>query len=316
MKQLFISACLFLLCFRALPAVGEEPSPTISVIGEAAVSIAADEIVIHASIESLAKGASQACKDNQEKSRRLIEFLKAMKINDQQIDADLLSITSIAPQESSSGKKGGKQSASNDDPFGRARYRLKKIGFLTPRMKTVCDEVLEYTYSNERRPPTTDEQSDPPKSRTGRFLMVILLAATWVFAGVRFQWMTSMPTLQDERSALIAQLATALPIADKNARRYRRMHVAIAVTTILASLLAAFLTGDSALDGKAIAKPTANAITGMQPSDLAPGWRYICGIAAVCSLVAGISSGVGSVLKAEEPSISRFDLPAVYAWAG
>jgi uncharacterized protein len=119
MKQLFSSACLFLLCIRALLAVGEEPSPTISVIGEAAVSIAADEIVIHASIESLAKDASQACKDNQEKSRRLIEFLKAMKINDQHIDADLLSITSIAPQESSSGKKGGKQSTSNNDPFGR-----------------------------------------------------------------------------------------------------------------------------------------------------------------------------------------------------
>ena len=74
----------------------------------------------------------------------------------------------------------------------------------------------------------------------------------------------------------------------------------IAITTILASLVAAFLTGDSALGGKTIAKPTANMITGKQPSDLALGWRYICGIAAVCSLVAGISSGVSSVLKAEE----------------
>ncbi len=118
MNQFFSSACLFLLCLRALPAVGEEPNPTISVIGEASVSIASDEIVIHASIESLAKTASQACKDNQEKSRRLLEFLKGMKINDQHIDADLLSITSIAPQESSSGQKGGNHSTSNDDPFG------------------------------------------------------------------------------------------------------------------------------------------------------------------------------------------------------
>ncbi len=128
MNQLFSSACLFLLCLRALPAVGEEPNPTISVIGEASVSIASDEIVIHASIESLAKTASQACKDNQEKSRRLLEFLKGMKINDQHIDADLLSITSIAPQESSSGQKGGNHSTSNDDPFG-SEAELEQTGF-------------------------------------------------------------------------------------------------------------------------------------------------------------------------------------------
>ena len=87
----------------------------------------------------------------------------------------------------------------------------------------------------------------------------------------RFQWMTSMAKLQDERSALIGQLATVLPIADKNARRYRRIHVAIAVTTILASLLAAFLTGDSAIGGKTIAKPTVNANPAKQPSDLCTG---------------------------------------------
>jgi hypothetical protein len=32
---------------------------------------------------------------------------------------------------------------------------------------------------------TIDEQCDPPKSRFGRFLMVSLLAATSVIAGVR-----------------------------------------------------------------------------------------------------------------------------------
>ena len=41
-----------------------------------------------------------------------------MKINEQHIDADFLSITSIAPREPSSGKKGGNQSNNNHDPFG------------------------------------------------------------------------------------------------------------------------------------------------------------------------------------------------------
>jgi uncharacterized protein len=118
MKKIFSFTCLVLICLRALPLAGEEPSPTISVIGEAAVSITADEIVIHASIESLAKDASQACKDNQEKFRKLIEFSKAMGINDQEIDADFLSITSITSQESSSGKMRVKQSTSDNDPFG------------------------------------------------------------------------------------------------------------------------------------------------------------------------------------------------------
>lgn len=118
MKRYFSSICLFLCCSIALPAVGQELNPTISVIGEASVSIAADEIAIFASIESLAKTASQACKDNQEKSRKLVEFLEKMEINEQHIDADLLSISSIAPRDSSSSKKGSYQATNNQNPFG------------------------------------------------------------------------------------------------------------------------------------------------------------------------------------------------------
>ncbi len=117
MQRCFNSICLFLFCSFALPAVGQELNPTISVIGEASVSIAADEIAIYASIESLAKTASQACKDNQEKSRKLVDFLKKMEINEQHIDADLLSISSIAPQDSFSSKKGSYQANSSQDPF-------------------------------------------------------------------------------------------------------------------------------------------------------------------------------------------------------
>ncbi|MCU0721350.1 MAG: SIMPL domain-containing protein [Pirellula sp.] len=118
MKRCISSICLFLCCSGALPAVGQELSPTISVIGEASVSIAADEIAIYASIESLAKTASQACKDNQEKSRKLVEFLKKMEINEQHIDADLLSISSIASRDSSSSKMGSYQESSDQDLFG------------------------------------------------------------------------------------------------------------------------------------------------------------------------------------------------------
>ena len=109
-----------------------------------------------------------------------------------------------------------------------------------------------------------------------------------------------MPTLQEERTALIREFSNALPIADRNARRYRTLNFAIAITIIVSNLFAAFLTGDSALGGKTIAKKTASAITGKQPSELAPSWRYICGIAAACSLLAAISTGVNGVIKADE----------------
>lgn len=96
MNQIFSTSGLLFLCIWPLQACGQEASPTISVTGEASRWIAADEIVIHASIESVAKTASQACKDSRERSQRLVEFLKEAKIHEEQIDVDLVSITPIA----------------------------------------------------------------------------------------------------------------------------------------------------------------------------------------------------------------------------
>ena len=99
-------------------AIGQEPKPTISVKGEAEVSLIADEIVIHASIESRAKTAADACKDNREKCRLLLEFLKSQRIDEKQIRTDLLSIDPIDPDPGSRKGKGTSKTQSKDDLFG------------------------------------------------------------------------------------------------------------------------------------------------------------------------------------------------------
>jgi uncharacterized protein YggE len=95
--------------------LSQEVKPTISVTGESEIRLLADEIVIHASIESRAKTPAEACKDNREKSRLLLEFLKSQSIDEKMINADLLSINPILPDPPSS--KGSSNQA-NDDPFG------------------------------------------------------------------------------------------------------------------------------------------------------------------------------------------------------
>ncbi len=104
-------------------ALGQDSKPTISVTGEAEMSLVADEIVIRASIESRAKTPAEACKDNREKSRLLLEFLRSKNIDEKMINADLLSINPILSAPPSSSAKGSKGQQNNentfgDDPFG------------------------------------------------------------------------------------------------------------------------------------------------------------------------------------------------------
>jgi uncharacterized protein len=96
-------------------AYGQEAEPTVSVTGDAEMRILADEIVILASIESRAKTAADACADNRQKSRLLVDFLKSQNIDEQMIDVDLLSISEILPDPPSSKGKGYQQ---DDNPFG------------------------------------------------------------------------------------------------------------------------------------------------------------------------------------------------------
>ncbi len=115
-------------------AVGQEPKPTISVKGEAEMSLLADEIVIHASIESRAKTAADACKDNREKSRLLLDFLKSWSIDEKQIRTDLLSIDPIDPAPVSTKGMGGSKSQAKDDLFGDASGEGNT---LAPRPRTI-----------------------------------------------------------------------------------------------------------------------------------------------------------------------------------
>lgn len=107
-----------ILLLLAPVAFAQNATPTISVTGEADMRVLADEIVIRASIESRAKTPAEACKDNREKTRQLIEFLKSNKIDEKLIDANLLSIDPILPESTSSSEKGGKSFQSDQDPFG------------------------------------------------------------------------------------------------------------------------------------------------------------------------------------------------------
>lgn len=107
----------------------------------------ADEIVIQASIETRAKTAADACKDNREKSRSLLEFLKSHKIEELLVDVELLSIREIQPQSSSSKGRSLQANAdpfgsdNNDDPFVTDRQR--PVGYTAYRRFTIVVKDLK-----------------------------------------------------------------------------------------------------------------------------------------------------------------------------
>lgn len=99
-------------------AIGQEAKPTISVQGEAELQLPVDEIVINALIVSRFRTPSEACKDNREKSRVLIEYLKTQIADEKSINADHMSIDPVFLSTTST-KSGMKNSqANNQDPFG------------------------------------------------------------------------------------------------------------------------------------------------------------------------------------------------------
>lgn len=108
-----------MLAISSSVSIGQEPKPIISVTGEADMNLAADRAIIQASIESRAKTAADACKDNREKSNELIEFLKLQSVEETLISSDLLSIAPIFPATGKGSQKiplqGQNQSA--DDIF-------------------------------------------------------------------------------------------------------------------------------------------------------------------------------------------------------
>jgi uncharacterized protein YggE len=137
MRRWMLHVCLVMALNSMVHVTAQDSTPTISVVGEASVKLPADEIVIFASIESRAKTAAEACKDNREKSRKLIEFLRAKSIEEQHVVANLVSIDAIMPEERSS--KGGKgyQSETNENPFGNSANAIEIDASLGRRPRAI-----------------------------------------------------------------------------------------------------------------------------------------------------------------------------------
>ncbi|MDQ3774221.1 MAG: hypothetical protein M3461_07580 [Pseudomonadota bacterium] len=113
-------------------------------------------------------------------------------------------------------------------------------------------------------------------------------------------------SLRSDREALRKELAERLVKVNKNARRYRRLNTAMLVISLLFGLLAATLAGDSAVGGKTIAGPVAEATTGKTPSELPKGWRNVCGLIALFTLIGTAATGVNNVLKIAEHRAKAF----------
>ncbi len=126
---------LFLIVSRPTVANEDGKTSTIGINGEAEIRIAADELVIHASIESSGKTAADACQTNREKSGKLTEFLKSQNIPEQLIDIDLVSVREVLAESR------GKGSQSDSDPFQdgnaqqsfSAELRRRAVGYVAVR---------------------------------------------------------------------------------------------------------------------------------------------------------------------------------------
>jgi hypothetical protein len=109
-----------------------------------------------------------------------------------------------------------------------------------------------------------------------------------------------------DRSAFRVELDRRLAIVTRKARRYRYWNVALMLIAVVFGLVAAGLAADSARDGKIIAKPVAEATTGVAPSDLPKGWRNVCGLIAVFTLIGTAATGISSGLKVSEHQTKAF----------
>ena len=136
MRYMMLYVCLVMALNSTVHVRAQDSTPTISVVGEASIKLPADEIVIFASIESRAKTAAEACQDNRDKSKKLIEFLRAKSIEERHVVANLVSIDEIVPEESSKGGK-GYQSETNENPFGNSANAIEIDASLGRRPRAI-----------------------------------------------------------------------------------------------------------------------------------------------------------------------------------
>jgi hypothetical protein len=106
-------------------------------------------------------------------------------------------------------------------------------------------------------------------------------------------------TLEHDRSRLQERVQESIQQVRRAARRYRRTSTALLLVGMLCGAVSTALAGDAFRGGQLAAK-TAQTTTGRVPSDLPRGWRNLCGIIAVLTLAATLSTGTNSVLRLSE----------------
>ncbi len=115
-----------------------------------------------------------------------------------------------------------------------------------------------------------------------------------------------IPNLREDLDLMRQEVGKRLEMVNKNARRYRRQNSFLLVVALLFGLTAAGLAGDSAFGGKMVAASVAEASTGKTPSDLPKGWRNVCGLIAVLTLLGTAATGVNNALKINEHQARSF----------
>jgi hypothetical protein len=109
-----------------------------------------------------------------------------------------------------------------------------------------------------------------------------------------------------DRDAFRLELDRRLNTVTRKARRYRYWNAGLLLIAVLFGLVAAALAADSARDGNIVAKSVAEATTGKAPSDLPKGWRNVCGLIAVFTLLGTAATGISNALKISEHQTKAF----------
>lgn len=116
-----------------------------------------------------------------------------------------------------------------------------------------------------------------------------------------------MSNIQDEIKELRDHVTSRLATANRNARRYRYLHIYLVLLTLISGVLATTLAADSALGTKVAANSVAKAGTGNEPGELPNGWKIVCGVIAVLTLTGTISQGIHVLLKIPEHQSKAMD---------
>jgi len=107
--------------------------------------------------------------------------------------------------------------------------------------------------------------------------------------------------MEEDRQLLRSEIERRLRSAAAAARRYRRWNTILLATGITLGLAAAALAGNAALGGKALTQPVAAvARPGVHLGDLAPGWRYVCGIIGAFTFLGTLANALASGFKVAE----------------